>query len=49
MDNFEWNEGYAPTFGLHLANFTDPARPRMIKDSGRFYRRLIYDNGWPKS
>jgi beta-glucosidase/6-phospho-beta-glucosidase/beta-galactosidase len=47
MDNFEWNDGYAATFGLHRVDFDDPARPRTPKQSAAFYAQLIADNGWP--
>lgn len=35
MDNYEWAEGYVEKFGLHYVNFSDPARPRIPKDSAR--------------
>ena len=47
MDNFEWAAGYAEKFGLHYINFTDPARPRVPKDSSLYYGQIIADNGFP--
>jgi len=46
MDNFEWTSGYTERFGLHYVNFSDPARPRIPKESALFYSRLIQDNGF---
>jgi len=48
LDNFEWNQGYSQTFGLHLVDFNDPARPRTPKNSVSFFKTLIADNGWPQ-
>lgn len=39
MDNFEWAEGYRPTFGLVHVDYT--TQKRTIKDSGRWYSRFI--------
>jgi beta-glucosidase len=38
-DNFEWAEGYRPTFGLVRVNFQN--QQRWIKQSGYWYRKLI--------
>lgn len=46
MDNFEWNDGYTATFGLHYINFTDPTRRRVPKDSAGFFKKLVADNGF---
>lgn len=47
MDNFEWARGYTERFGLHYVNFTDPERPRTPKESARFFKKLIENNGFP--
>ena len=49
MDNLEWTSGYTIKFGLYQVNFTDPDRPRELKDSGKFYTKLVHDNGFPKN
>ncbi|XP_067935172.1 lactase-like protein [Watersipora subatra] len=46
LDNFEWSQGYTERFGLHFVNFTDPDRPRTAKDSAKWYKKLIANNGW---
>lgn len=46
MDNFEWGAGYTENFGIHFVNFSDPELPRTIKDSGKWYKKLIQNNGW---
>ena len=49
LDNFEWTNGYAEKFGLHYVDFEDPDRPRKTKQSAKWFRNLIKDNGWPYS
>ena len=44
MDNFEWNLGYAPRFGLVYVDYR--TLKRTIKDSGRWFARVIRDNGF---
>lgn len=46
LDNFEWEMGYIERFGLHYVDFTDPARPRIAKDSAKFFAQIISDNGF---
>nr|BAG71912.1 beta-glucosidase [Corbicula japonica] len=46
MDNLEWTSGYTIKFGLYSVNFTDPNRPRTIKESGKFFTQLVHDNGY---
>ncbi|WP_165977769.1 GH1 family beta-glucosidase [Nonomuraea diastatica] len=43
MDNFEWALGYRPRFGLVHVDYATGAR--TIKDSGRYYARLIAGGG----
>jgi beta-glucosidase len=43
MDNFEWAEGYRLRFGLIHVDYRTLAR--TIKDSGRWYAKLIGGNG----
>ena len=49
MDNFEWAEGYTERFGLHWVNFSDPDRPRIQKDSAKFYKSLVDSNGYVRA
>jgi beta-glucosidase len=42
-DNFEWIEGESARFGLVHINYE--TQERTVKESGRFYTRLIEDNG----
>jgi len=44
MDNFEWALGYGQRFGLIYVDFK--AQKRIVKDSGRWYARVIEDNGF---
>ncbi len=39
MDNFEWAEGYRPTFGLVHVNFK--TQQRTVKNSGLWYRDFL--------
>jgi beta-glucosidase len=43
MDNFEWAFGYRMRFGLVYVDFAN--QKRTIKDSGRWYARIIHQNG----
>ena len=43
LDNFEWAHGYAKRFGIVHVNYQ--TQERTIKDSGRFYSRVIATNG----
>ena len=43
MDNFEWAQGYKMRFGLIYVDFQSQAR--TTKDSGRWYARVIRQNG----
>ncbi|NXX06148.1 LPH hydrolase, partial [Larus smithsonianus] len=47
MDNFEWLNGYDPTFGLHQVDFDNPNRPRTPKRSAVYYAEIIRNNGIP--
>jgi beta-glucosidase len=44
MDNFEWAFGYRMRFGLVYMDFA--TQKRIIKDSGRWYKNVIQDNGF---
>ena len=44
MDNFEWALGYAPRFGLVYVNYE--TLERTIKDSGRWFAKVIQNNGF---
>lgn len=43
MDNFEWNEGYTPRFGLIHIDYT--TQKRTLKDSALHYAGIIRSNG----
>ncbi|MBL8096876.1 MAG: beta-glucosidase [Anaerolineales bacterium] len=43
LDNFEWAQGYHMRFGLIHVDFA--TQTRTIKDSGRWFRRVIDANG----
>lgn len=43
MDNFEWTLGYSARFGLVYLDYR--TQQRTIKDSGRYYRKIIDSNG----
>lgn len=44
MDNFEWALGYGPRFGLVYVDYK--TLKRTVKDSGRWYARVIGANGF---
>lgn len=44
IDNFEWAHGYRMRFGLVYVDYENELR-RTIKDSGRWYARVIRQNG----
>jgi beta-glucosidase len=43
MDNFEWAEGYKDRFGLIHVDYQ--TLRRTIKESGRWYAKVITSNG----
>jgi beta-glucosidase len=42
LDNFEWDWGYSQRFGLVYVDYK--TQKRIIKDSGRWFAKLIQDN-----
>lgn len=44
LDNFEWAEGYSRRFGIVYVNYE--SQKRIIKDSGRWFARVIKENGF---
>ena len=42
MDNFEWALGYGPRFGLVYVDWK--TQKRIVKDSGRWFAKVIQDN-----
>jgi beta-glucosidase len=45
MDNFEWAHGYSPRFGTVYVDY--PTQRRIVKDSGRWYSKVIAENAVP--
>jgi beta-glucosidase len=45
MDNFEWAQGYGQRFGVVYTDY--PTQRRILKDSARFYQRVIADRQVP--
>lgn len=43
LDNFEWQHGYGPRFGLIYVDY--PTQDRIIKRSGRWYAEVTRENG----
>ena len=43
LDNYEWSHGYTKRFGIVHVNYA--TQERTIKDSGRYYSRIIQSNG----
>lgn len=46
LDNFEWAEGYSKRFGLVYVDYA--LQRRTLKESARWYRRVIQENGPPE-
>lgn len=44
LDNFEWAYGYSQRFGIVWVDFE--TQERILKDSARWYKRVIADNGF---
>ena len=44
MDNFEWSWGYAQRFGLIWIDYE--TQQRILKDSAKWYKRVIRKNGF---
>ncbi len=42
-DNFEWALGYGPRFGLAYVDYK--TLKRTVKDSGRWFAKVIQENG----
>ncbi len=40
-DNFEWEDGYKPKFGLYTMSYKSGKRVCELKDSGEHYREAI--------
>jgi beta-glucosidase len=43
LDNFDWNDGFDPRYGLVYVDYR--TQKRTVKDSGRFYAKVIETNG----
>lgn len=43
LDNFEWGEGYEPTFGIVQVDYK--TQKRTPKDSAFMYRDIVRNNG----
>jgi beta-glucosidase len=43
IDNFEWAYGFSKRFGIVYVDFA--TQKRIIKDSGKWYARVIAQNG----
>ena len=41
MDNYEWEYGYKPKFGLYTMSYKNWKRVCLLKDSGEYYREAI--------
>jgi len=40
-DNYEWEDGYKPKFGLYTMSYKNGKRICLLKDSGEYYRKAI--------
>ncbi|KZC09280.1 Lactase-phlorizin hydrolase [Dufourea novaeangliae] len=43
LDNFEWDRGYRERFGIVFVDFNDPKRPRILKESAKWWKKIIAD------
>ncbi|CAK9804963.1 Myrosinase 1 [Anthophora plagiata] len=41
LDNFEWDRGYNEHFGIVSVDFNDPERPRTLKKSASWWKKVI--------
>ncbi|CAK9825195.1 Myrosinase 1 [Anthophora retusa] len=41
LDNFEWDKGYNEHFGIVSVDFNDPERPRTLKKSASWWKKVI--------
>ena len=41
MDNYEWEDGYKPKFGLYTMSYKNGKRVCLLKDSGEYYKDAI--------
>ncbi|XP_021923731.1 lactase-phlorizin hydrolase-like isoform X2 [Zootermopsis nevadensis] len=48
IDNYEWMSGYTEKFGMYYVNYSDPARPRVPKDSSRVMAEIIRTRQLPQ-
>lgn len=44
IDNFEWEHGFWPRFGLYEVNYR--TQERILRESGRIYREIITHTRW---
>jgi len=44
FDNFEWEHGYGPRFGLVRVDYK--TLERTVKDSGKWFAEVIRENGF---
>jgi beta-glucosidase len=42
-DNYEWEDGYKPKFGLYTMSYKKGKRVCLLKDSGEHYKNAIQD------
>lgn len=45
IDNFEWDYGFCPRFGLYAVDYSDPARRRTPRASASLYQRIVRERG----
>jgi beta-glucosidase len=42
-DNFEWDHGFCPRFGLYRIDYTSPSRPRAPTAAVALYKKISTD------